>query len=265
MNLLVTSEHRILHITLNRPEKRNALNAEICRGIVDAVEGVQHSESIACIMITAAGSVFCAGMDLDEAVSANQAELSTLHESLFTLGIRSVKPIVVAVNGAALGGGLGLAVQGHVVFAGEGAVFGLPEISVGLWPFLVYRSVSAAIGPRRTLAISLSGRSFTASQAAEWGLVHRILAGNEVEERCRSMARRLARASPLAVALGMQYVQESAGKSCTEAGELAAELRVKLMESADFKEGHLAFKQKRDAHWPSMPSDFYNNKPDWLR
>ncbi len=262
MNLVISGQDRILQITLNRPEKRNALNAEICRGIVEAVEGAQRDENIACIMITAAGSVFCAGMDLDEALGASQAELSGLHESLFTIGARSLKPILVAVNGAALGGGLGLAVQGHVVFAAEGAVFGLPEISVGLWPFLVYRSVSAAIGSRRALAISLSGRSFTASQAAEWGLVHHIFSADEVEERCRSMARRLARASPLALALGMKYVQQSAGKSWREAGELAAELRVKLMESADFKEGRLAFKQKRDAQWPSMPADFYHEKAE---
>jgi enoyl-CoA hydratase/carnithine racemase len=262
MNLLVTSQYRILHIILNRPEKRNALNAEICRGIVEAIEGAQRNENIACIMITANGSVFSAGMDLDEAVNANQAELSGLHESLFTIGARSLKPIVMAVNGAALGGGLGLVAQGHVVFAGEGAIFGLPEINVGLWPFLVYRSVSAAIGRRRTLAISLSGRSFTALQAAEWGVVHHIVASNELEERCRSMGRRLAEASPLALALGMKYVQESAGKSWSEAGGLAAELRVKLMESADFKEGQLAFKQKRDALWPSMPADFYNTKAD---
>jgi methylglutaconyl-CoA hydratase len=262
MNLLVTSQSRILHIALNRPEKRNALNAGICQDIVDAIEGAQRNDNIACVMITATGSVFCAGMDLDEAVGANQAELSDLHESLFTIGARSLKPIVVAVNGAALGGGLGLAVQGHVVFAAEGAVFGLPEINVGLWPFLVYRSVSAAVGPRRALAISLSGKPFTASQAAEWGLVHQTLAGDKVEEQCRSMARRLARASPLALALGMKYVQDSAGKSWSEAGELAAELRVKLMESADFKEGHLAFKQKRDAHWPSMPADFYREQAE---
>lgn len=262
MSLLVTRRSRILHITLNRPEKRNALNAEICKGIVEALESVQRDKNIACIMITANGSVFCAGMDLDEAVTANQPELAAVHESLFTLGARSLKPIVTAVNGPALGGGLGLVAQSHVVFAGEGAIFGLPEISVGLWPFLVYRSVSAAIGPRRALAISLSGRSFTAVQAAEWGLVHRILPDHEAAERCTSMARRLGRASPLALELGMRYVQESAGKSWSEAGELAAEFRVKLMESADFKEGHLAFKQKRDPHWPSMPVDFYDGKAE---
>ncbi len=262
MNLLVASQSRVLQITLNRPEKRNALNAEICRGIVEAIEGAQDNENVACIRITASGPVFCAGMDLDEAVSAKPTELSDIHESLFTIGARSLKPIVVAVNGAALGGGLGLAVQGHLVVAGEGSVFGLPEINVGLWPFLVYRSVSAAVGSRRALAISLSGKAFNASQAAEWGLVHRIVPENEVEDQSRSMGRHLAKASPLALALGMKYVRESAGKSWSEAGELAAALRVKLMESADFKEGHLAFKQKRHPHWPSMPADFYNTKAD---
>ncbi len=265
MSLLVSSLHRILHVTLNRPEKRNALNREMCTGIISAVVEAQKREDIACILITSTGSVFCAGMDLDEAASTDQTELADLHEELFSLGGRSLKPIVASVNGAALGGGLGLVAQCHVVFAGEGAVFGLPEIQVGLWPFLVYRSISAAIGPRRTLALSLSGRSFNALQAREWGLVHRVLPGTEVEDRAQARARRLAKASPMALQLGMQYSRESSDKSWSEAGELAAELRVKLMESGDFKEGREAFKQKREARWPSMPAEFYSAKPFWLR
>jgi enoyl-CoA hydratase/carnithine racemase len=259
MSVIVSSSHRILRITLNRPEKRNALNKQMTAEIVDAVTGAQERRDIACILMRANGSVFCAGMDLDEA-STDRPELSALHEKLFTIGLKSLKPIVAVVNGAALGGGLGLAAQAHMMYAGDGAVFGLPEIQVGLWPFLVFRCVSSALGQRRTLAISLSGRSFSAAEAHEWGLVHRVLPGPEIEERGHAMARRLAKASPMALALGMRYVKESAGKSWDEAGELAATLRVKLMESGDFQEGREAFKQKREAHWPSMPAEFYSGQ-----
>ncbi len=260
MNLLVSKHQRVLHLTLNRPEKRNALDSALCKAIVSAVGEAQNDSDTGCIMLTAAGSVFCAGMDLDETGTAAATDLATLHESLFSIGSQSVKPIVMAVNGAALGGGMGLVAQAHIVFAGEGASFGLPEIKVGLWPFLVYRSVTTAIGPRRALAVSLSGRPFNAQQACEWGLVHRVVPASEVEDRCRVAADRLAKASPLALSLGMQYVQQSAGKSWREAGELAASLRAKLMESADFEEGRSAFKQKREAHWPSMPRTFYDGK-----
>ncbi len=259
MSVVVSSSHRILRITLNRPEKRNALNTQMCEEISHAVSKAQSRDDIACILMRANGSVFCAGMDLDEA-SSDSPELSELHEKLFTMGVSSLKPIVAVVNGAALGGGLGLAAQAHMVYAGDGAVFGLPEIQLGLWPFLVFRCVSSALGQRRTLALSLSGRSFSAAEAHEWGLAHRVLPGPEIEERGHAMARRLAKASPMALTLGMQYVKESAGTSWGEAGELAAALRVKLMESGDFQEGREAFKQKREPRWPSMPSDFYSNK-----
>jgi len=259
MSVIVSSSYRILQITLNRPGKRNALNRQMSTEIADAVTEAQERDDIACILMRANGPVFCAGMDLDEA-SHDSPELGTLHEKLFTIGMASLKPIVAVVNGAALGGGLGLAAQAHMVYAGDGAVFGLPEIQVGLWPFLVFRCVSSALGHRRTLALSLSGRSFSAAEAREWGLVHRVLPGSEIEERGHAMARRLAKASPMALALGMRYVKESAGKSWDEAGELAAALRVKLMESGDFQEGREAFKEKREAHWPSMPAEFYSNK-----
>jgi enoyl-CoA hydratase/carnithine racemase len=256
MNISFTSAHRILHIHLNRPEKRNALSRQMCADLVSHIDGAQQRTDAACILLTAAGSVFCAGMDLDEA-EGDHEELNQLHEKLFSIGRRSLKPIVAAVNGAALGGGLGLVAQAHLVYAGEGAVFGLPEIQVGLWPFLVFRSLSAAMGRRRTLALSLSGRSFSAEQALAWGLAHRVLPSTDLEERARVMARRLAKASPQALLFGMQYVVGSIDKDWQEDGELAAALRVKLVDSEDFQEGRAAFKQKREPRWPGIPADFY--------
>ena len=262
MNLLVSSNQRVLHIVLNRPEKRNALNAEICRALVASISEAQRQDGIGCIMISATGTVFCSGMDLDEASEINEAELAAVHDALFSVGSQSLKPIVMVVQGAALGGGLGLVAQGHIVFAGDGVIFGLPEIRIGLWPFLVYRSVSAALGSRRTLELSLTGQAFTAERACDWGLVYRVCPAAELHDRARSMARHLAKASPLALSAGMQYLRDSAGKPWKDSGEIAKVLREKLMESEDFKEGRLAFKQKREARWPSMPADFYGSKTD---
>jgi enoyl-CoA hydratase/carnithine racemase len=252
----VHDKNRILHITLNRPGKRNALTCEMCSGIAQAVASVQDREDIGAIFITAAGQVFCAGMDLDEAVLPHH-NLAAAHEDLFTMGANSLKPIVICVNGPALGGGLGLVAQAHVVMAAQTAVFGLPEIRIGLWPFLVYRAVEAALGPRRTLELSLVGRTFHAPEALQWGLVHQICPPGEVCERAHALARDIAKASPRAIAAGMQYVRGSRAKSPKEAGELAAVLRTELMASGDFQEGCAAFKEKREPHWPSMPRGFY--------
>lgn len=95
MNLIVETKQRVLHVRLNRPEKRNALTAEMCEGIVLAVEAAQEGSHIGCILLTGVGHVFCAGMDLDEAQSAKGVELGPIHEKLFTLGAQSLKPIVV--------------------------------------------------------------------------------------------------------------------------------------------------------------------------
>lgn len=253
MDVVVDEKCRVLHVTLNRPDKRNALTGRMCSEIVKTIQSAQKREEIGAILLAAAGQVFCAGMDLDEASEMHEDELADLHEDLFTIGATSVKPIVVCVNGAALGGGLGLVGQGHVVIAGHGSVFGLPEIRVGLWPFLVYRAIEAALGARRTLELSLTGRSFHAADALHWGMVHHVCPPAETADRANALARELAKASPTAIASGMQYVRLSRGRTSKEAGELAKTLRAELMQNADFKEGYEAFKHKREPHWPSMP------------
>lgn len=259
MDILIEDSERIRHLTLNRPNKRNALTLKMCSDLVESIRSAQSRADIGCILITATGSVFCSGMDLAE--SAPMEELLNVHEQLFTLGAQSLKPIVVGVSGAALAGGLGLAAQGHVVFASPNAVFGLPEVRIGFWPFIVFRSVEAALGKRRALQLSLTGDNFDAQQAFEWGLVHEVCSSDEIAATSRNAAREIARASPLAIASGMQYVRAAEGKPLTEAGEIAAGYRAKLLASADFKEGTSARKERRVPFWPSMPLDFYANRP----
>lgn len=254
-DILVHDHHRVLHLTLNRPTKRNALTLQMSKDIVAAVHSGEERDDIGCILITANGGVFCAGMDLSE--EAPIAEVLTVHEQLFTLGAQATKPIVVAVNGAALAGGLGLVAQGHVVLASPNAVFGLPEIRLGFWPFVVYRSMETAIGKRRTLQLSLTGNSFQAQQGVDWGLVHQLHPAAEIHDTAKGMAREIAKLSPLAISMGLRYVRESDGKPAAEVGAIAAKLREQLMDSPDYKEGTAAFHQKREPRWPSMPLDFY--------
>jgi enoyl-CoA hydratase/carnithine racemase len=257
MDILIHDHHRVLHLVLNRPTKRNALTLQMCKDIVHGVRSAESRNDIGCVLISANGSVFCSGMDVTETAPVD--EVLKVHEQLFTLGARSLKPIVIAVNGAALAAGLGLVAQGHVVLASPQAVFGLPEVRVGFWPFVIYRSVEAAIGRRRTLQLTLTGHTFDAESGMAWGLLHQLHAVPEIQHAALNVAHKLAKASPLAIASGMQYVRESEGKSARDAGEIAARIRAKLTASADFKEGTAAFKEKREPRWPSMPLDFYAN------
>lgn len=260
MDILIERKDRVLHVTLNRPDKRNALTSRMCAGIVEAIESAQKESEVGAVLVTSTGQVFCAGMDLDEAADMHEDQLAELHDDLFTIGSHSIKPIVICVNGAALGGGLGLVAQGHVVLASQGAAFGLTEIRIGLWPFLVYRAVEAALQERRTLELSLTGRTFSAQEALQWGLVHHVCPPAEMCDRANALARKLAKSSPAAIAAGMQYFQGSRRLSWEEAGELAKKLRKQLIQSDDFREGYEAFKQKREPHWPSMA--MASEKPD---
>jgi len=261
MSVIVECRLRVLHIILNRPEKRNALNAEMCSRIVTEIESAQVREDVGAILISALGHVFCSGMDLDQAAGdISQDALAHIHDDLFSIGANSIKPVLVCVNGSALGGGLGLVAQGHIVIAAQGAGFGLPEVRVGLWPFLVYRAVEAALGPRRTLELSLTGRVFHSHEAQLWGLVQHVGPGSEVLDRAQLMARDLAKSSPLAISAGMRYVKGARGKAWKEAGEIACELRTQLLHGPDFKEGYEAFKEKREPRWPSMPEMFYSER-----
>jgi enoyl-CoA hydratase/carnithine racemase len=249
MDIVVQDDDRVRHVLLNRAAKRNALTLQMCKDIVAAVREGESRKDIGCTLISANGSVFCAGMDLHETAPVD--ELTQAHEELFTLGAQALKPIIVAVNGAALAGGFGLAVQGHIVLASETATFGLPEVRIGFWPFVVYRAIEAALGKRRALEVGLIGTPFEAQQAVAWGLVQRLHSNAELPLAALKMAREIAKASPLAVSLGMQYVRETDGKTAREAGQIAAVLRKKLMASDDFKEGTAAFKEKREPRWPS--------------
>jgi enoyl-CoA hydratase/carnithine racemase len=257
--VIVEREDRVLHITLNRADKRNALNGEMCSILVDAITRAQGDESVGAVLLDARGRVFCAGMDLDEAVSPEGIERASIHEELFSLGRKSKKPLIACVCGPAMGGGVGLIAQAHVAIAAQGSLFGLTEIRIGMWPFVVYRSIEAAVGERRALELSLTGRLFSTQEALTWGLIHQVAHAFEAEDRAATVARDISKMSPAAVALGMEYVHGSRSRAWTQAGELAATLRAKSMVSADFKEGVAAFHQKREAQWPSMPPGTYTS------
>src|SRR2546428_6595 len=113
--LQAVPQGRLFRLRLNRPEKRNALNIELCRALVSALESADRDPPVGAILLSANGKSFCAGMDLDEAAAADPAEINEVHDRLFTVGARLGKPLVAAVQGAALGGGVGLVANCHVV------------------------------------------------------------------------------------------------------------------------------------------------------
>lgn len=250
--LLSARFDRVLRLTLHRADKRNALNSALCRELADLLDGADADPAVGAILLDASGSVFCAGMDLDEATQPDAAAHTAIHERLFTIGSRLGKPLVAAVQGPALGGGVGLIANAHVVVAAHGASFALSEIRLGMWPFVIYRAMTAALGDRRALALSLTGRVFSVQEALQWGLVHEIAPPIEVADRAAALASTLSEWSPEAVRRGMDFVHRARSLDPAAAGELATRLRAELFAGPDFHEGVAAFREKRRPRWPSL-------------
>jgi len=241
---------RLLRLALNRPEKRNALSAQLCRELVQALENAERDPQTGAILLTGNGKDFCAGMDVSEVGALANDEINSIHEQLFTIGARLRKPLIGAIQGAALGGGFGLVANCHIAIARESATFGLTEIRLGLWPFLVFRIVALGLGERRTLELSLSGRNFGAQEARDIGLVHEVAA--DLEKRAVEVATAISESSPTALQSGLTFVQEVRGRDWKTAGEIARRMRDEVFASADFAEGVRAFKEKRRPRWPSI-------------
>lgn len=239
MALKIAREGRLLRVTMARPEKRNALNQEMCQGLVEALK-----EPAGAILLDAEGPAFCSGMDLDSAAP----ETTALHAELFSAGFGSRVPIVAAVQGPALGGGMGLVANAHVAIAAHGTQFGLTELRVGMWPFVIWPAVSRAIGGRQALYLALTGRLFGVQEALQWGLIHEAVAPVEVEDRALAIATALAESSPVAIRAGM----EMALADVRAEAERGLRLREPVMRGADFAEGLAALREKRRPNWPSL-------------
>jgi enoyl-CoA hydratase/carnithine racemase len=190
-------------------------------------------------------------MDLVEMEPGTDAEnINAVHEQLFTAGARLAKPLIAGVHGPALAGGTGLVANCHIVVAAPGATFGLTEIRLGLWPFLVYRAVADALGGRRTLELSLTGRIFDTTEANQIGLVHEV--ADDPQQRALEIAQALAEFSPTAVQEGMGFVNRVRGLDSRQSGAIARETRNRVFAGEDFREGILAFREKRTPRWPSI-------------
>ena len=246
--LRVSRDGRVLRLELNRPEKRNALNGELCRELAAAIEEGDRDTGVGAILLSGAGKSFCAGMDLDEMLTPAEAGLGEVHERLFTIGSRVTTPIIAAVQGSALAGGTGLAANAHIVVASADATFGLTEIRIGLWPFVIYRAVVAAVGERRAMELAITGRIIDAREAESFGLAHHV----GLVARADEIATEVANASPEAMRTGLCFVTETRGLERDAAGEFAQRFRRDLFATADFAEGIRAFREKRRPRWPSL-------------
>jgi enoyl-CoA hydratase/carnithine racemase len=243
----------VARVTLNRPDKRNPIGPVTCGELVHAFRAARDDAAVRVIVLTGAGTMFSAGGDLSAMAggaggptsAVASASLVELFLAMHALG----KPIVAMVNGHAFGGGTGLVAACDVAFASDAAQFGLTEINLGLWPMMIAAEVTRNVGRKRALELMLSGRKLPAAEAAEIGLVTRVVPAADLERETLAFADALAARSPATLALGLTSFYKSADMAHGDAlryleGELD---RVLALEDA--AEGLAAFLAKRAPVW----------------
>jgi enoyl-CoA hydratase/carnithine racemase len=193
MSLRIEQDGRLCRIALAAPEKRNMLDAKTCRDLLHELTSAAADEGTGAILLEADGPVFCAGTESDD-------------EDLFALGRGIVKPVVAAVQGMAISGGLALVANAHVVIAAQGTSFGLTNIRNGKWSDAIYRAVESAVGERRATELGLTGRVFSTPEALAWGLVHYAAPAFELDDRALEIATALANASPEAIRAALRRI-----------------------------------------------------------
>jgi len=249
-NLAVADRDGVRWITINRPDKLNALNRSTLGELDKAVAAALRDDGVFGIVLTGAGDkAFVAGADIAElnVLGPETAkEFALAGQAIFARIERSPKPVVAAVNGYALGGGCELAMACHIRIASENAVFGQPEVKLGLIPgFAGTQRLSRLVGKGRALEILLTGRNVSAAEAAGLGLANRVVPPVELTQAVDDLLGKMLRNGPLAVAHCIEAVQYGIEMSFDDGSLLEATLFGLCAASEEMKEGTAAFLEKR--------------------
>ena len=247
-------EGAIATLTLNRPEKRNAISHAMIAEILQALDEVEKAPARV-LILTGAANAFCAGMDLqslkdfrsqsDAEIVADAMGIATLFRRLYSFP----KPTIAAVNGPAIAGGCGLATVCDFTLAVSEAKFGYTEVRVGFIPAIVSSYVVRQVGEKRARDLLLSGRIFSAEEARAMGIVNELLEHDKLLPRARELAHSLAEMSPVALAHTKRLLLNFSEDDLNRETEMAVDASASVRKTADFQEGLAAFLEKRKPQW----------------
>lgn len=251
--LLVETRGRARWLTLNRPERRNALSRGLVAALTEALAEAAADEAVRSVVIAGAGPVFCAGADLTEfrevtdpaQVKADGEGLARLLAAIAS----SPKPVLARVHGAAMAGAVGVVAAADLAVAATDARFALTEVRIGLVPAVISPYLVRALGRRAATALMLSGLTFEAPEALRLGLIQTAVIPSMLDETVDQLTADLGRAAPRAVAEVKRLVERVAGLPLDEARSLTVELLTARRASAEGQEGMRAFLEKRQPRW----------------
>jgi len=249
-NLLVDRDGAVAVMTINRPEKRNALNSETVDELRRAILALKHDDAVRAVVITGAGDkAFIAGADINElAVQTPVGGREHAHRGQHVLDLIETmgKPVVAAINGVALGGGCELAMACTIRIAADTARLGQPEINLGLMPgYAGSQRLPRLVGKGRALELLLMGDAITAAEAHRIGLVNRVVPAAALAAEARKLAAALAEKAPVAARYIIDAVNRGLEMSSTEAELYEATLFGLVSTTEDMREGTKAFLEKR--------------------
>ena len=244
----------IATLTLNRPDKRNAISYDLIDDLIHALEEVRNSTAHI-LILTGAGKAFCSGMDLDNLKSLiGRTPEQNLEDSRTMVGLfRSLyefpKPTIAAVNGAAIAGGTGLALLCDFTLAAPEAKFGYTEVRIGFVPAIVSTFLLRQVGEKIARDLLLTGRIFDAAEGQKLGLINEIVAPEKLLDRARELAVQLAESSPLSLFHTKRLLTNHARAELDAQIESAIRENAGIRESVDFREGITSFLEKRKPKW----------------
>jgi enoyl-CoA hydratase len=241
-------------VTLNRPEQRNALSAQLLAELVDAIGRARDDDQVRAVVLTGAGEkVFCAGADLggfaaDVPLVAKHYG-SELFLEFFRLMPRLGKPSLCAANGHVLAGGMGLALSCDLVIAKQGATFGTPEINVGAFPYMIMSIIYRNVPRKKVNEMILLGERLSAEEAVEYGLANKVVPADEFDAAVADWAGKLASKSPVLMRLGHDAMYRQQDMALDDALEYLRSQLSLTFSTEDILEGVQAFFEKREPQW----------------
>lgn len=252
-NIIIEIKERIATIKINKPETLNALSTQVLRELSDAVDQINANPEVRVLIITGEGRSFVAGADISEMKSMDRSqglEYGKFGSSVFRKIEKLPIPVIAAVNGFALGGGLELAMACDIRLASEKAKLGQPEVGLGITPgFSGTQRLTRLVGAGKAKELILTAKPIHASEALQIGLVNAVYAPEELMNQAFEMASKIASNAPVAVKLSKQAINDGAQVDIDSAIALENNLFADCFTTEDQKEGMGAFLEKREPKW----------------
>lgn len=251
-NLIVEVDQQIARITLNRPERRNALSLALMRELLDCLRSFGESREISAVILAAAGNVFSSGHDLSEMRGRTIGDYRKLFEvcvEMMTEIQRIPQPVIAEVQGVATAAGCQLVATCDLVVASETAKFATPGVRIGLFCSTPMVALTRAIGRKRALEMLMTGAPIDARTAADWGLVNRVVPAEQLRGETEKLARQIAEASPMTLGLGKHAFYTQIDLDQAKAYDYTREVMSLNAMAADAQEGICAFLEKRPPQW----------------